>query len=93
VTLNRAVAHSKVHGAEAALAMIEPLAKPLGGYFYFFGVKGALLLELGRIKEAGIAFDQAIALANSPAEASHIRMQIDRLKQDSGAKGRKKAPA
>jgi RNA polymerase sigma-70 factor (ECF subfamily) len=93
VTLNRAVAHSKVHGPEAGLTMIEPLAKPLGGYFYYFGVKGALLLELGRIKEAGVAFDQAIALANSPAEASHIRMQIDRLKQDSEAKGRNKAPA
>jgi RNA polymerase sigma-70 factor, ECF subfamily len=93
VTLNRAVAHSKVHGPAAGLTMIEPLAKPLGGYFYYFGVKGALLLELGRIKEAGISFDQAIALANSPAEASHIRMQIDRLKQDSEAKGRKKAPA
>ena len=41
VTLNRAVAVSKVRGAEAALAMIEPLAPRLGGYFHFFGVKGA----------------------------------------------------
>jgi RNA polymerase sigma-70 factor, ECF subfamily len=86
VTLNRAVAVSKVRGPEEALVMIEPLAERLSGYFYFFGVKGALLLDLGRTKEAGIAFDQAIALANSPAEAAHIRTQIDRLKKDSAEK-------
>jgi RNA polymerase sigma-70 factor, ECF subfamily len=89
VTLNRAVAHAKAHGPEAGLEMIEPLAKPLSSYFYFFGVKGALLLELGRLKEAGVAFDQAIALANSPAEAAHIRTQIDRLKADGEARGAK----
>jgi RNA polymerase sigma-70 factor (ECF subfamily) len=93
ITLNRAVAVSKVHGAEAALAMIEPLADRLSGYFYFFGVKGALLLELGRMKEAGVAFDQAIALANSPAEAAHIRSQLDRLMKDSEARTSKKSPA
>ncbi len=93
VTLNRAVAHSKAHGADAALAMIEPLAERLSGYFYFFGVKGAFLMELGRMKEAGVAFDRAIALANSPAEATHIRTQIDRLKQDSAARRGQKTPA
>jgi RNA polymerase sigma-70 factor (ECF subfamily) len=31
ITLNRAVAVSKVHGAEPALAMIEPLASQLSG--------------------------------------------------------------
>jgi len=81
ITLNRAVAVSKVRGAEAALAMVEPLAKDLSGYFYFFGVRGALLLQLGRHDEARIAFDRALALANTPAEAAHIRSQIDRLTQ------------
>jgi RNA polymerase sigma-70 factor (ECF subfamily) len=82
ITLNRAVAVAKVSGPEAALAMIEPLATRLSGYFYFFGVKGALLLELGRHEEARVAFDRAIALANTPAEAAHIRMQLDRLMRD-----------
>lgn len=81
VTLNRAVAVSKARGAEEALAMIEPLARELAGYFYFFGVRGALLLQLGRHEEARVAFDRALALANSPAEAAHIRSQIDRLTQ------------
>jgi RNA polymerase sigma-70 factor (ECF subfamily) len=86
VTLNRAVAVSKVQGPAAALEMIEPLAEPLAGYFHFFGVKGALLLQLERTAEARVAFDQAIALANTPAEASHIRMHLDRLMKESEAK-------
>jgi RNA polymerase sigma-70 factor (ECF subfamily) len=79
VTLNRAVAVSKVKGPEAALEMIEPLAPALSGYFYFFGVRGAMLQQLGRKDEARIAFDRAIALANNAAEAAHIRGQLDRL--------------
>jgi RNA polymerase sigma-70 factor, ECF subfamily len=83
VTLNRAVAVSKVQGPAAALAMIEPLAAPLAGYFHFFGLKGGLLLQLGRTEEARVAFDQAIALAHTAAEAAHIRLHLDRLKRES----------
>jgi RNA polymerase sigma-70 factor (ECF subfamily) len=83
VTLNRAVAVSKVRGPDAALAMIEPLAAPLGGYFHFHGLKGGLLLQLGRHEEARVSFDRAIALANTTAEAAHIRMHIDRLMKES----------
>jgi RNA polymerase sigma-70 factor (ECF subfamily) len=79
VTLNRAVAVSKVRGAAAALEMLEPLAGPLAGYFHYFGVKGALLKDLGRAAEARVAFNQAIALARTAAEAAHIRMNLDRL--------------
>ncbi|MDT2021992.1 RNA polymerase sigma factor [Methylocella sp. CPCC 101449] len=86
VTLNRAVAVSKVRGPADALAMIEPLAAKLSGYFYFFGLKGGLLLQLGRNQEARVAFNQAIALAHTPAEAAHIRMHIDRLIAETEAK-------
>jgi RNA polymerase sigma-70 factor (ECF subfamily) len=85
ITLNRAVAVAKLRGAEPALAMIEPLAPQLSGYFHFFGLKGALLMELGRAAEARVAFDRAIALANSAAEAAHIRQHLDRLMQDGAA--------
>jgi len=84
VTLNRAVAVSKVKGAAAALAMIEPLAPQLSGYFHYFGARGAFLLELGRRAEAREAFDRAIALANTPAEADHIRTHLDRLMAEAG---------
>lgn len=79
VTLNRAVAVAKLRGAAAALEMIEPLGDKLSGYFHFFGVKGAWLHELGRTDEARIAFDKAIALAHTPAQAAHIRLHLDRL--------------
>jgi RNA polymerase sigma-70 factor (ECF subfamily) len=89
VTLNRAVAVNKVRGPAAALAMIEPLAGPLGGYFHFFGLKGGLLMQLGRAPEARTAFDQAISLAHTPAEAAHIRLHLDRLIKESQPAGAK----
>jgi RNA polymerase sigma-70 factor (ECF subfamily) len=79
ITLNRAVAVSKVHGPAAALELTEPLAQRLAGYFYYFGVRGALLMQLGRDEAARAAFDQAIALAETPAQAAHIRQHLDRL--------------
>jgi RNA polymerase sigma-70 factor, ECF subfamily len=83
VTLNRAVAVGKIRGPAAALAMIEPLAPLLSGYFHFFGAKGAFLLQLARKAEARAAFDQAIALAHTPAEAAHIRRHLYRLIRES----------
>jgi RNA polymerase sigma-70 factor (ECF subfamily) len=91
ITLNRAVAAAKVRGPEAALAMIEPLTPKLANYFYFFGVKGAFLMQLGRNDEARVAFDRAIALANTTAEAAHIRMHLDRLIRDSAPQATQKA--
>jgi RNA polymerase sigma-70 factor (ECF subfamily) len=87
VTLNRAVAVSKARGPAEALAMIEPLADQLSGYFYFFGAKGAFLQQLGRAGEAREAFGQAIALANTASEAAHIRRELDRLMKDDAAAG------
>jgi RNA polymerase sigma-70 factor (ECF subfamily) len=84
VTLNRAVAVAKVRGPAAALEMIEPLEPELAGYFHFFGLRGALLMQLGRAGEARVAFNRAIALANTAAEAAHIRMHLDRLIESSG---------
>ncbi len=85
VTLNRAVAVSKARGPAEALAMIEPLEGPLSAYFHFYGVKGAFLLQLARHAEAREAWGKAIALANTAAEAAHIRLQIDRLTEQAGA--------
>jgi len=82
ITLNRAVAVAKARGPSEALAMIEPLEPRLGGYFHYFGVKGWLMMELGRDDEARTAFNRAIALANTAAEASQIRLHLDRLALD-----------
>jgi RNA polymerase sigma-70 factor (ECF subfamily) len=89
VTLNRAVAVAKLRGPAAALDMIEPLARPLVGYFHFFGLKGGLLKQLGRNEEARVAFDRAIALANTAAEAAHIRQHLDQLAKEATVAGAK----
>ena len=88
VTLNRAVAVSKTKGPQAALDMIEPLGERLSGYFHYHGAKGGLLLLLDRKRDAREAFDRAIALATTAAEAAHIRMHIDRLIAESEKAGR-----
>jgi RNA polymerase sigma-70 factor (ECF subfamily) len=82
VTLNRAVAVAKLKGPQPALAMIEPLAEPLSGYFHFHGLRGAFLTQLGRAAEAREAFNRAIALATTPAHAAHIREHLDRLERE-----------
>ena len=79
ITLNRAVAVSKTKGPQVALDMIEPRGDRLSTYFHFHGARGGLLLMLDRRGEARVAFDRAIALASTAAEAAHIRMHIDRL--------------
>ncbi len=85
VTLNRAVAVSKVHGPAAALAMVDPLAEQLSGYFHFHGARGVLLLQLDRKEDARLAFERALSLANTAAEATHIRSHLDRLMQGNHA--------
>jgi RNA polymerase sigma-70 factor (ECF subfamily) len=62
--------------------MIEPLEEALSGYFYFFGVKGAFLMELGRKSEAREAFNRAMTLASTAAEAAQIRVYLERLAGD-----------
>ena len=44
-------------------------------------------MQLGRAAEARDAFNQAIALATTPAQAAHIRQHLDRM-----AKERRRAP-
>ena len=83
VTLNRAVAVSKVRGPAGGAGDDRAAGERLSNYFHFFGVRGAFLMQLGRNDEARVAFDRAIALANTSAEAAHIRMHLDRLMRDS----------
>jgi len=55
------------------------------GLFHFHGLRGGLLMQMGRAGEARVAFDRAIALANTAAEAAHIRQHIDRLMREGAA--------
>jgi RNA polymerase sigma-70 factor (ECF subfamily) len=85
ITLNRAVAVSKLRGPEAALAMVEPLANSsCPAISTSSASRVGLLMRLGRDREARTTFDRAIALAGSASEAAHIRQHIDRLMRESG---------
>lgn len=77
VTLNRAVAVAFADGPEAALAMLETVSERLSAYAHFHGARGALLLKLGRHDDARPAFEAALALADTPALADHIRRELE----------------
>jgi RNA polymerase sigma-70 factor (ECF subfamily) len=79
VTLNRAVAVAKVRGPAAALEMTEALVEALSGYLYYYVVRGTWLQELGRTVEARETFDNALALARTPAHAANIRGLLKKL--------------
>jgi RNA polymerase sigma-70 factor (ECF subfamily) len=69
--------------------MIEPLGERLSNYFHFFGVRGAFLMQLGLPQERPASRSTTPLLANTSAEAAHIRMHLDRLMRDSAPRGAK----
>ena len=78
VTLNRAVAVSKVGGAAAGLAAIAPVehAPELARYYLLWSVKGQLLEEAGDLEGARACYERALAL---PCSEPERRFLISRL--------------
>jgi len=70
VELNRAVAVSMASGPEAALGVVDALAKVpvMKSYHLVSAVRGDLLERLGRLEEARKAFTRAAALAQNERE-------------------------
>ncbi len=70
VELNRAVAHAMVHGPEAGLRIIEPLADlpAMRSYHLLPSVRGDLLEKLGRHDEARAEFRRAASLTRNARE-------------------------
>ena len=71
VALNRAVAVAEVHGAAAALSLLDDLA--LDRYHLFHAVRADLLRRLGRDAEAASAYEAAIARTRNTAERDFLR--------------------
>ncbi|MGI8332221.1 RNA polymerase sigma factor [Actinomadura scrupuli] len=71
VALNRAVAVAEVHGADAALSLVDDLG--LDRYHLFHAVRAELLRRLGRDAEAAQAYDAAIARTRNTAERDFLR--------------------
>ena len=78
VKLNRAVAVSKLHGAEEALRLIEPLDTDpkLANYYLRLAVRGHLLLQLGRHEEARASFEKALHCTCSEPERRFLRRKL-----------------
>jgi RNA polymerase sigma-70 factor (ECF subfamily) len=74
VALNRAVAVAEVHGPAAALGLVDGL--DLAGYGLFHAVRADLLRRLGRFREAGAAYREALALAGNAAERRFLEGRL-----------------
>ena len=81
VQLNRAVAISKAQGPQAGLDLVDGLVDDpaLRDYYLLPGVRGDLLVHLGRFDEARREFDRAAALARNAAERDFLRRRADAL--------------
>ena len=73
VRLNRAVALAEAGALPAALREIETLAVALDAYPQFHAARADLLRRLGRGADSDAAFDRAIALAPTSADAAFLR--------------------
>lgn len=79
VSLNRAVAVSKTKGPAAALHLLKPLAADLDGYIYFHTTLADFLSQYGNDPAASAAYQRAMALGPTKAEAEFIAEKIDGL--------------
>ncbi len=73
VALNRAVALAEVAGPHAALTIVDGLDMPR--YYLFHAVRADLLRRLGRMSEAALAYDSAIALTSNTAEREFLQQR------------------
>jgi RNA polymerase sigma-70 factor (ECF subfamily) len=72
VALNRAIAIGEVHGAAAALALVDEL--DLDNYYPFHATRADLLRRLGRKGEAAAAYERAADMAPTDAERDFLRL-------------------
>ena len=70
VELNRGVALSEVEGPAAGLAALDGL--PLESYYLFHAVRADLLRRLGRLPEAAMEYESAMARTDNQAERSFL---------------------
>ncbi|HEX2309893.1 MAG TPA: RNA polymerase sigma factor [Vicinamibacterales bacterium] len=70
VALNRAVALAEVDGPHVALTAVDRL--DLDRYYLFHAVRADLLRRLGRMAEAALAYDAAIARCENAAERGFL---------------------
>ena len=77
VALNRAVAVAEVHGADAALSLVDDLR--LNGFPVFHAIRADLLRRLGRTAEALEEYTSAIAHNENAAERAFLERRRHEL--------------
>ncbi|HEX5295272.1 MAG TPA: RNA polymerase sigma factor [Streptosporangiaceae bacterium] len=82
VSLNRAVAVAEVDGPAAALDLVDRL--DLDSYYLLHAIRGDLLRRLGRLPEAALAYDVAIARTENAAESEFLRGRRESLDAGDG---------
>ena len=76
VRLNRAVAISHVHDAQAALAEVDAVRAELDRYHLLHATRASLLRSLGRLAEARAADERALELAGNAAERRLLELRL-----------------
>ena len=85
VALNRSVAVARVHGAHAALDLLDRFdqAAVLRNYYLLPAVRGRLLAELEQREAAVEAYRRALELSCNDPERRFLQRKIDELKAES----------
>jgi RNA polymerase sigma factor (sigma-70 family) len=81
IALNLAVALAEAEGAQAGIAILNPLTAELADYQPFHATRAELLARTGQIEAALEAYDRAITLAASSADARFLGQRRARLLQ------------
>ncbi len=79
VALNRAVAIAMWRGADAGLALLDPLREELDAYHLFHAARADLLRRLGRAADAATAYRAALARVGSAPERRFLEMRLDEV--------------
>ena len=88
VALNRAVAVAELDGPAAGLAIVDPLSEQLDGYQVFHSVRADLLRRLGRVDEAALDYQAAIAASDGTAEKTFLERRLNSLREAEDQLGR-----
>ncbi|MBV9594122.1 MAG: sigma-70 family RNA polymerase sigma factor [Actinobacteria bacterium] len=83
VALNRAVALGFRDGPAEGLAALDELgAEPaLAGYGYLPAARADFLARLGRVAEAGSAYEEALLLTENASERDFLARRLERLRE------------
>lgn len=82
--LNRAVALGEVHGPDAALAALTPLAEPLHDFQPFYAARAEYLARAGELALARDAYKRALSLTDDPADRRFLEARCAALSAAAG---------